>query len=145
MTFYTQIWFWLIIIAIIFLIIACILWATIKDDDSKWWIWAFMIAGIVLLIAGVIWGVVTMNSSSKQVAGIDESKHVIHHHDEPESQTKFVDSSGNKMTPHEIHTTEHIGTVFAHEGESVEVHHSPESITPLHSPPSPVVYLPVIQ
>lgn len=121
------------------------MWATIKDDDSKWWIWAFMIAGIVLLIAGVIWGVVTMNSSSKQVAGIDESKHVIHHHDEPESQTKFVDSSGNKMTPHEIHTTEHIGTVFAHEGESVEVHHSPESITPLHSPPSPVVYLPVIQ
>jgi hypothetical protein len=145
MTFYTQIWFWLIIIAIIFLIIACILWATIKDDDSKWWIWAFMIAGVVLLIAGVIWGAVAGYGSSKQVAGGDDTEHVIHHHDGPEHKTEYMDRDGKKMIPHEIHTTEHIGTLYSPEGESVELHHSPEPVTTLHSNPSPLVHLEEIQ
>lgn len=145
MSFYTQIWFWMIIIAIIFLIIACILWATIKDDDSKWWIWAFLIAGVVLLIIGVIWGAVSGYGLSKQVAAGDDAIHVIHHHDESEHKTEYMNQNGDRLIPHEIHTTEHVGTVYSPEGESVELHHSSESVTPLYGHPSPMVHLPTIQ
>ena len=145
MAVYTEIWFWFIIVAIILLVVALILWFTIQNEDYRWWIWVFLIGGFALLIIGIIWGAVSWKSPSVASA-LEDTKHVVHHHDEAVPMVQHVDPSGQPLTPHEIHSTEHIGTVYAPKGDDVEVHHeSGATVTPLYSPPSPVVALPVIR
>ena len=161
MAVYTEIWFWLIIVAIILLIVALILWFAITNEDDRWWVWAFLIGGGVLLVIGFIWAAVSWKSPGEAVgvAGIDDTKHVVYHKEEGMPMMHHMDASGAKMTPHEIHETTHVGTVMVPEGHDLEVvHHSevpvpmmgtaapitPITTTPLATPPSPLVPLPVI-
>lgn len=50
---YTQLWFWLVALGILFLAIGLILWDTLVRVNQPWWIWALMVGGGILLAIGL--------------------------------------------------------------------------------------------
>lgn len=53
--FYSEVWFWLIVIGVILIIIGIILYAT--DREVRWYHWTLWIVGGFFLLVGVIWAI----------------------------------------------------------------------------------------
>ncbi len=53
MPLYEQWWFWMILIGIIVIILACLLWAIF--GILRWWFWVLLIIGIIVIIIGIVW------------------------------------------------------------------------------------------
>ena len=51
---YTETWFWLIIVGLIIFLIFALIYETSKNIASVWWTWIPIILGILLIIIGII-------------------------------------------------------------------------------------------
>lgn len=50
---YTNIWFWMIVIGILFLAIGFVLWTKRDRIPETWWLWVLILAGVILLVIGL--------------------------------------------------------------------------------------------
>lgn len=50
---YTNLWFWLIVIGILFLAIGLIVWDVRSRIPEPWWVWVLIIGGAILFIIGL--------------------------------------------------------------------------------------------
>jgi len=59
--FYSEVWFWLIVIGIILIIIGFILY--VVDRDVRWYHWTLWIVGGFFLLVGIIWAIAWGNEN----------------------------------------------------------------------------------
>lgn len=50
---YSNLWFWMITIGILFLAIGLIIWDVRAQLSESWWVWVLIIAGLILLTIGI--------------------------------------------------------------------------------------------
>jgi len=67
MTFYSKLWFWLLIIAVILLIIGAILfeWYNSANSNTEWWIWGVLILGVLIFLAAFVLYILEVRKQAK--------------------------------------------------------------------------------
>lgn len=80
MAFYTRAWFWLLIVAIIFILVAVIGYESTRPT-TPWWVWMFMFFGVILLPVAAIVGYLGHSKQKIKLVAAEETKtsdgHVI--------------------------------------------------------------------